>query len=250
MFRVVIPARYGSSRLMGKPLKMIGDKPMIQHVYDRGVESGAASVVIATDDERIEKVAKALGAEVFMSDIPHNSGTERIAEVVEKLGYDDNDIIVNLQGDQPCLPSILVKQVADCLKNNPQVKMSTLYTKLMSEEDIFNPNAVKVVLDKNNCALYFSRATLPWMRDEFAAKKSVDLNIFHQHMGLYAYRAGFVKKYITFEESPLEIYEALEQLRVLWNGYKIVAAEALAVPGPEVNTPEDLEKAQVFLLQG
>jgi 3-deoxy-manno-octulosonate cytidylyltransferase (CMP-KDO synthetase) len=247
MFRVVIPARYGSSRLMGKPLAMIGDKPMIQWVYENAVKSHADSIVIATDDARIEKIAKSLGADVFLSDIPHNTGTERIAEVVEVLGYDDDDIIVNLQGDQPFLQGELVKQAAELLAQHDHVFMSTLYIPMPSHEEVFNPNTVKLVLDKEQCALYFSRAPIPWLRDEFTKdNKKFDLSIFHQHIGVYAYRAHFIKKYITLSESPIEHYESLEQLRVIWNGYKIIAASVKVIPGQEVNTPEDLDKAQVY----
>ncbi len=244
MRHVIIPARYGSSRLPAKPLALIQGKPMIQWVYEKAIAANVDSVVVATDDERIADVVKALGADVFMSDKPHESGTERIAEVVEARGYGSEDIIINFQGDQPFLQSVLVNEVASCLENNPDFPMATLYIPFIDEADIFNPNAVKIVLDKHKRALYFSRATIPWQRDDFAKNpKRIDLSRFHQHIGLYAYRPEFIKQYISLTPSPLENEEMLEQLRVLWHGYSIVAAEASVIPGQEINTKEDLVRA-------
>jgi 3-deoxy-manno-octulosonate cytidylyltransferase (CMP-KDO synthetase) len=246
MFHIIIPARYQSSRLPGKPLLDIGGIPMIVHVYRQALKAGAGSVVIATDDERIENVLLAEGAQVFMSDIPHDSGTERLGEVVEKLDYSDDDIIVNLQGDEPFVPIQLLQQVGNDLQQHTAASMSTIYIPLDNHEDVFNPNVVKVVLDKENYALYFSRAPIPWLRDDFAddKKDDFDLSLFHRHIGIYAYRASFIKQYARLPISPLEKYECLEQLRVLWNGHKIILSEAIAVPGQEVNTVQDLEKAR------
>lgn len=246
MFHIIIPARYQSSRLPGKPLLDIGGIPMIVHVYRQALKAGAESVVVATDDKRIEKLLLDEGAQVFMSDIPHESGTERLGEVVEKLEYSDNDIIVNLQGDEPFVPIKLLQQVANDLQQHYSASMSTIYIPLDNHEDVFNPNVVKVVLDKENFALYFSRAPIPWLRDDFAEGKKEDFNLslFHRHIGIYAYRANFFKEYIKLPVSPLEKYECLEQLRVLWNGHKIILSEATAIPGQEVNTAQDLEKAR------
>lgn len=246
MFHIIIPARYQSSRLPGKPLLEIGGIPMIVHVYQQALKAGAESVVIATDDKRIEQVLLAEGANVFMSDVPHDSGTERLAEVVDALDYSDDDIIVNLQGDEPFVPTKLLQQVAQELQENSMASMSSLYIPLEVHEDVFNPNIVKVVLDKHKFALYFSRAPIPWLRDDFAEEKvdDFDLSLFHRHIGIYGYRANFIKEYVKLPSSPLEQYESLEQLRVLWNGYKIILAEASTMPGQEVNTAEDLEKAR------
>lgn len=245
MFRIVIPARYKSTRLPAKPLALIGDKTMLEHVYARALEAKADSVVIATDDERIKALAEQLGASICMTDENHPTGTDRIAEVVEQMDYDDNDIIINLQGDCPFLPGKLLQQVGQALAEHPEASVSTLYTSINHPDEIFNPNIAKVVLDKNNYAMYFSRAPIPWLRDHFGKqdRDNIDLNIFHAHIGVYAYPASFVKQYRNLPASPLENYEGLEQIRVLWNGYKIIAVEAEMLPGQEVNTPEDLATA-------
>jgi 3-deoxy-manno-octulosonate cytidylyltransferase (CMP-KDO synthetase) len=249
MFRIVIPARYKSTRLPAKPLAMIGDKTMLEHVYLRALEAGADSVVIATDDQRIQKLGEQLGAEVCITADNHPSGTDRIAEVVELMDYDADDIIINLQGDCPFLPGKLLNQVAQTLKQASTASVSTLYTNINNQEEIFNPNIAKIVLDKNSYAMYFSRAPIPWLREQFGKEDmgEIDLTIFHAHIGVYAYRASFVKQYRNLPMSPLENYEALEQLRVLWNGYKIIAAKAIVLPGQEVNTPEDLAAANKLL---
>ena len=251
MFRIVIPARYASSRLPGKPLKMIGDKSMISHVYQRALEAKPASIVIATDDKRIEDVAAADGADVYISSIEHSSGTERIAEVVREKAYADDDIIVNLQGDEPFVPAVLLHQVVKALEENKDAQMSSLFIPLESYKDVFNPNVVKVVLDKNNCALYFSRAPIPWLRAAFenTEPENFDLSLFHRHIGIYGYRAKFLKDYDQLTVSALETQTSLEQLRVLWNGYKIVLAKAITLPGQEINTEEDLKRAQEIVFK-
>lgn len=247
MFHIIIPARYQSTRLPGKPLLPIGDKPMISHVFERAMASGAKSVMVATDDQRIADVFPA--EQVFLSSTPHHSGTERIAEVVDKMGYNDDDIIVNLQGDEPFIPTELLQQVAGVLAENPGADMATLYTPIQSVDDVFNPNIVKVVLDKHNYALYFSRAQIPYSRDGFAGEqKSLTAELYFRHIGLYAYRVKFIKQYIQLSETPLERLECLEQLRVLAHGHRIVLAEALKLPALEVNTEEDLEKARDYYL--
>lgn len=251
MFRIVIPARYQSSRLPGKPLLEIGGTPMITHVYQRALETGADSVIIATDHQDIVTVCEELGADYFLSNADHQSGTERIAEVVAEKNYADDDIIVNLQGDEPFVVPVLLKQVADALACNPSASMSSLFIPLETHEEVFNSNVVKVCLDKNNYALYFSRASIPWLRGVFDQQhdNDFDLSLFHRHIGIYAYTAKFVKQYIELPVSPLEKQECLEQLRVLWNGHKIIMAEAHELPGQEVNTESDLQKAREFFEQ-
>ena len=248
MLRIVIPARYQSSRLPGKPLVDIGGKPMIAHVYERALATKADSIVIATDDQRIVDVCHDFKAEVFYSEQDHQSGTERIAEVVTQLGYADDDIIINLQGDEPFVDPSLLNQVASILEASDLAKMSSLYAPIEIHEDIFNPNIVKTILDKNNYAMCFSRAAIPWLHGVFDQNEipDVDLSLFKKHIGIYAYYTGFIKEYIELPLSPLEKPESLEQLRVLWNGYKIILGKALAATGQEVNTEADLEKARLF----
>ncbi len=241
-FTVVIPARYHSSRLPGKPLVDIGGKPMIQWVYEQSLKSGAERVIIATDDARIEAKAKAFGALVCMTSDKHESGTERLAEVVEKMAIEQDHIIVNVQGDEPLIPPAIIRQVADNLANNSQAPMATLAVEISDESEVFNPNAVKVVTDANGFALYFSRATIPWDRDNFgtAGSKGI-LQPLLRHIGIYAYRAGFINTYINWQPSTLEKIECLEQLRVLWYGEKIHVDVALESPPAGVDTPQDLE---------
>ncbi len=248
-FRVVIPARHASTRLPGKPLLEIAGKPMIQHVYERALDCGADSVVIATDDERIQKVAESFGADVCMTSPDHPSGTERLAEVVSKLSYDKDDIVVNVQGDEPLMPASLVEQVAELLAQSNSADVATLCTPILDGNDIFNPNVVKVVTDKEGNALYFSRAPVPWHRDAFAEEKDIvlDDSVYFRHIGLYAYRVSFLKDYTSLTPSPLEIIESLEQLRVLWHGRKIAVANAYDIPGPGVDTIEDLKKVEMIL---
>ncbi|WP_018690764.1 3-deoxy-manno-octulosonate cytidylyltransferase [Algicola sagamiensis] len=251
-FVVVIPARYASSRLPGKPLADICGKPMIQHVYEQAVQSKASQVVIATDDARIEKACESFGAEVCMTSPDHQSGTERLAEVIEKLALSDEMIVVNVQGDEPLIPPRVISQVAENLASC-EAKMATLSVSL-DEADIFNPNAVKVVRDKAGMALYFSRAAIPFDRAHFRFNEvswqqatGVDMSLYQRHIGIYAYRAGFIRDYIEMTPSPLEKIESLEQLRVLWHGEKIHVAEAIQTPPAGVDTPEDLEMVKQIL---
>lgn len=241
-FIVVIPARYQSTRLPGKPLLEIGGKAMVQHVVDKARESGADRVIVATDDERI---ADAVDCEVCMTAASHESGTERLAEVVEKLSLSDDAIVVNVQGDEPFIPADNIRQVADNLANAPLAKMATLSTPLTDNGDVFNPNAVKVVTDNQGYALYFSRATIPWNRDDYPDK--VSPQAVQRHIGIYAYRASFISEYIELAISPLEQIEKLEQLRVLWHGEKIHVATALTCPEAGIDTPEDLKRARQFV---
>lgn len=220
MRRIIIPARLASTRLAKKLLLPVQDKPLIIHTYERAVACNFDSVVIATDDQQIAKVVKEYGAEVCMTDPQHPSGTDRCAEAFEQLGYHDEDIIVSVQGDEPLLPVANIWSVAQNLMDYPKADMTTLCDAIMTHEDLFNPNCTKVVFDKDNFALYFSRAAIPWARDHFPAALPNDLHFF-RHVGLYAYRGAFLKQYPKLERSPLEVLESLEQLRILWHGYKI-----------------------------
>lgn len=247
-FRVIIPCRYGSTRFPGKPLADIAGKPMVQHVYERAVESGAESVVIATDDDRIRKVAEEFGAHVCMTSPDHTSGTERIAEAVVALGYLEDEVIVNVQGDEPLVPPVVIKQVAEDLLKYENAKVATLYEEIKTVKELWDPNIVKVVPSKRGYALYFSRAPVPWDREHFPLKEGQPLETEHfRHVGIYAYRAGFLQEYMEWESSALEQMEKLEQLRVLWNGGRVHVTPAQAVVPPDVNTEEDLKAVRKIL---
>ncbi|AUC88125.1 3-deoxy-manno-octulosonate cytidylyltransferase [Alteromonas sp. MB-3u-76] len=241
-FTVIIPARYGSSRFPGKPLALINGKPMIQHVVERATEAGAENVIVATDDARIEEVAKAFSA-VCMTSSDHQSGTERIAEVVEKMALNDDAIVVNVQGDEPFIPAENIRQVALNLTNATQCDMATLTTPVTATDDVFNPNIVKVVVNTNDEAIYFSRSPIPFERDRMMANKN-DANtaLYHRHIGIYAYRARYIQQYINYKPSALEQIESLEQLRALWYGDSIHCQQAVASPPIGIDTPEDLER--------
>lgn len=239
-FTVVIPARYQSTRLPGKPLADIGGKPMIQWVHEQALQAGADKVIVATDDSRVEQAVKAFSGEVCMTSPDHESGTERLAEVVEKMSIPDDHIIVNVQGDEPLIPPSIIAQVANNLANS-QAPMATLAVEIEDEAEVFNPNAVKVITDKDGYAMYFSRATIPWDRDNFAARPQAIVQPLMRHIGIYAYRAGFINTYINWQPTALEKIECLEQLRVLWYGEKIHIEVAKEAPAAGVDTPEDLE---------
>lgn len=245
-FTVVIPARYQSTRLPGKPLADIGGKPMIQWVYEQALQSGAEQVVIATDDARVEAAVHAFGGNVCMTSSHHESGTERLAEVVKLMGIADHHIIVNVQGDEPLIPPSIIKQVANNLANS-SAPMATLAVEITDQAEVFNPNAVKVITDQEGYALYFSRATIPWDRDNFAAGGQTVIQPLLRHIGIYAYRAGFINTYINWQPSVLEKIECLEQLRVLWYGEKIHVAVAKEAPPAGVDTPEDLELVRALV---
>ncbi|MGR5119105.1 3-deoxy-manno-octulosonate cytidylyltransferase [Vibrio astriarenae] len=247
-FTVVIPARYQSSRLPAKPLADIAGKPMVQWVYEKAMQSGASRVIVATDDQRIEQVVKSFGGQVCMTSPDHQSGTERLAEVIEQLNIADDEIIVNVQGDEPLIPPVIIRQVADNLAQS-QAPMATLGVAIEDEEEAFNPNAVKVVTDANGYALYFSRATIPWDRDHFAKQEGGLQQPLMRHIGIYAYRAGFINNYVGWAPSQLEQIECLEQLRVLWYGERIHVELAKEAPEAGVDTPEDLEKVRAILSQ-
>lgn len=247
-FTVIIPARYASSRLPRKPLADIAGKPMIQHVWEKAQQAGANRVIIATDHEEIEQVAKTFSAEVCMTSTEHNSGTERLAEVIEKMAIADDEIIVNVQGDEPLIPPVIIQQVAQNLAEN-QVNMATLAVKLETKEELFNPNCVKVVTDQKGMALYFSRAAIPFARDYFADCNDafVASQPYLRHIGIYAYRAKFVNQYICWQPTVLEKLESLEQLRALWYGEKIHVELAKEAPQVGVDTLEDLERVRQIL---
>lgn len=240
MFTVIIPARYASTRLPGKPLADIHGKPMVVRVMEQAIKSGASRVIIATDHPDVAAAVIAAGGEACMTNPDHQSGTERLAEVIDTYGFSDDEIIVNVQGDEPLIPPEIIRQVAQNLQGS-QANMGTLAVPIHSAQEAFNPNAVKVVMDKDGYALYFSRATIPWDRDQFAKSKEAIGDTFLRHIGIYAYRAGFIRRYIAWDASPLEKIEMLEQLRVLWYGEKIHVAVAEKAPGAGVDTPEDLE---------
>ena len=249
VFTVVIPSRFASTRLPGKPLLLIAGKPMIQHVWEQASKSSAQRVVVATDDARIEEACKGFGAEVVMTREDHNSGTDRLAEVAAKLGLAPDAIVVNVQGDEPLIPPSVIDQVAENLAAHPEARMATLAEPIEDVQALFNPNVVKVVSDLNGLALTFSRATLPWAREAFAQHPDVlpaDVP-FRRHIGIYAYRAGFLQDFVAWGPCWLENTEALEQLRALWHGVRIHVADALIAPPTGVDTPEDLERVRRLL---
>lgn len=247
-FTVIIPARYQSSRLPGKPLADIGGKPMVQWVYERAVQSGAEQVIVATDDSRVADVVTGFGGTVCMTSASHHSGTERLAEVIATLGIDDEHIVVNVQGDEPLIPPAIIRQVAENLAHS-SAPMATLSDEIDNVEEVFNPNVVKVVSDREGYALYFSRASIPWDRAHFAGKDKSVVTPLQRHIGIYAYRAGFINTYIHWQPSPIEHIESLEQLRVLWYGERIHVALAKETPPVGVDTPEDLELVRAIVAQ-
>ena len=251
-FNVIIPARYSSERLPGKPLKDLNGKPVIRRVYDQAVKSSAKRVIIATDDERIASIANQFGAEVCLTHAHHLSGTDRLQEVVENLCFAEEEIIVNVQGDEPFIPPANIDQLAAELASaKREIAMTTLYTPITRVEEIFSPDVVKVVTDKTGNALYFSRAPLPWDRKSFSQteKKLPAHSPYKRHIGIYAYRAEQLNAFVRWEKSPLEMAEQLEQLRFLWNGHKIRAIQAQQIPPAGIDTKEDLEQARRKLTQ-
>lgn len=239
---IIIPARYASTRLPGKPLADVAGKPLIQRVHECAVKSGAAQVVIATDDDRIFSAAEGFGARVIMTSAAHRSGTDRLAEVIEKLAIGADEIVVNLQGDEPLMPPALMRDVADRLSAHTDAQVATAGHAIQDRETLTNPNVVKVVCDARGYALYFSRAPIPWPRELMAGRGGAIRA--QRHIGLYAYRAGSVRRYASWPPCPPEEAEQLEQLRVLWHGERIVVHEARQTPEAGVDTPEDLERVR------
>lgn len=248
-FTVVIPARYASTRLPGKPLQDIAGKPMVQHVWEQAKKSAAERVVVATDDARIVEACQAFGAEVVLTRVDHNSGTDRLAEVATHLGLAADAIVVNVQGDEPLIPPLIIDQVAANLARNPQAAIATLAEPIEVVQALFNPNVVKVITDQNGLALTFSRAPLPWARDAFAQDRdTLPSGIpYRRHIGIYAYRAGFLHDFVSWGPCWLEEGESLEQLRALWHGVRIHVADALEAPPTGVDTAEDLERVRRLL---
>jgi 3-deoxy-manno-octulosonate cytidylyltransferase (CMP-KDO synthetase) len=248
-FKVVIPARYASTRLPGKPLRLIAGKTMIEHVWLRARQSDAEQVVIATDDERIAAAAAGFGAEVCMTRPDHSTGTDRLAEVVDTLAWADDTILVNLQGDEPLMPAELIRQAAADLAAHEHARIATAATAIRTAEEFFDPNVVKVVADRAGYALYFSRAPIPWDRDRFSAGHQVLPQPLTplRHIGLYAYRAGFLRSFARMETTRLETTECLEQLRALWNGERIHVLEIPAHPGPGVDTERDIALVEALI---
>ena len=245
-FIVIIPARLASTRLPNKPLADLGGKPMVVRVAERAQQAGAARVIVATDHDDIRAACEQHGVEVCMTRADHPSGTDRIAEVARALNLPADAVVVNLQGDEPLIDPALLQAAASRI--NAAVPMSTCAHPLHDAADAFNPNVVKVVLDKAGRALYFSRATIPWNRDAFAQSKEIlpAAYVPLRHIGLYAYRNDFLQAYPALQVSPLESIEALEQLRVLWHGYPIAVHVTDAAPAPGVDTPEDLERVRQY----
>jgi len=245
-FVVVIPARFASTRFPGKPLAQLDGKPMVAHVVDRAHESGADEVIVATDDRRIADAVAGCKCVVAMTRTDHATGTDRIAEVVAQRGWHDDTIVVNAQGDEPLLPPALVRSVATALEECPQAAIATACHPISDVAEFLDPNAVKVVFDTNHYALYFSRAPIPWPRDEFASGRSRlpdDLPAY-RHVGIYAYRCAFLRAYANLPQASLERFESLEQLRALAHGYRIAVSVQEHAPPPGIDTPEDLERVR------
>lgn len=243
-FNIIIPARFSSTRLPGKPLRDIAGKTMIQRVYEQARLSSADKVIVATDDQRIAEAVNGFGGEVCMTSTNHQSGTDRLQEVAGQYGFGDEDIVVNVQGDEPLIPPQVIEQVARNLSDNPLAGVATLCERIPSDEDFNNPNIVKVVTDTSGLALYFSRAPVPFPRDfdrDTVANMSPILQPM-RHIGIYAYRVAQLNHFVNWPMAPIEQLECLEQLRFLWNGERIHVAEAVAeVPGG-VDTEADLNR--------
>lgn len=254
-FTVVIPARYDSSRLPGKPLADIGGKPMIQHVYERAQESRANRIVVATDDDRIHSACAAFGAEVVMTSANHTSGTDRLEEVARKLDFEGDHRVVNVQGDEPLIPPALINQVADNLDLYPEAAIATLCERIHDARQVFNPNVVKVVFDHQGMAHYFSRAPIPWARDMWQNLSSLsgasvalaaDIAYF-RHIGIYGYRASVLSDFVNWAPAPTEKAESLEQLRALYNGARIHVDVAAENPPAGVDTEMDLQRIRSWI---
>ncbi len=247
-FTVLIPARYASTRLPGKPLADIGGKPMIVRVAERARRSGARRVVVATDDARIADAVRAHGVEAILTRADHPTGTDRLAEAAAALELAADETVVNVQGDEPLLDPGLMRQMAELLAAHPDAAIATACHPIGDAQEAFNPNVVKVTLDARGYALYFSRATIPWARDAFAADRStIPAGLpLYRHYGLYAYRVGFLRAFPALAPAPIERFEALEQLRALWHGHRIVVAIAPGTPAPGVDTAEDLARVRAL----
>ena len=251
-FTVLIPARYASTRLPGKPLLDIMGKPMVVRVAERARASGADRVVVATDDERIRMAASQHGIDAVLTRADHPTGTDRLAEAAAQLKLEDKAIVVNVQGDEPLLEPALIREVAEELRTHADAAIATACHPIDDPEEAFNPNVVKVVLDHAGYALYFSRATIPWARDAFAAALSkLPLGLpLYRHYGLYANRVGFLRHYPSLSPAQLERFEAHEQLRALWHGYRIAVRVTKGTPVPGVDTQQDLDRVRALYAAG
>ncbi|MFP6808990.1 MAG: 3-deoxy-manno-octulosonate cytidylyltransferase [Pseudomonadales bacterium] len=247
-FITIIPARYQSHRLPGKPLIDIHGKPMIQWVTEQASRSKAERVVVATDDERIAKVVEDFGGEVCMTSKNHPSGTDRLQEVCSILSLSEDEVIVNVQGDEPLMPASVINQVASNLVDSG-MDMATLWEKIGDVEDLLDPNIVKVVTDHQSRAIYFSRAAIPYPRDEFSSegRKLLSAMSYKRHLGIYAYRVSLLNRYVNWQPTPLEQTEKLEQLRALWHGVDIHIAEAIESIPPGIDTEKDLQRTLAAL---
>ena len=249
-FIVVIPARHASSRLPGKPLLDIAGKPMIQHVWERACQSGADAVFIATDHDAIREAAEAFGAKVCMTSPGHESGTDRLEEVASLLKLADDQVLVNVQGDEPLIPPAVIDQLAS-LMADADTRMATLYERISTAEQVFDPNCVKLVSDERDQALYFSRAPIPWYRDGFASGKNLpDDVVYKRHIGIYGYRAGLLREFVRWPVAGLEAVEKLEQLRAMSHGVRIKVAEACQPIPAGVDTADDLALVRALLADG
>lgn len=247
-FKIVIPARHGSTRLPGKPLLNLAGRPMIVHVCERALEAGG-EVFVATDDLRIQEAVKGLEVTAVMTREDHASGSERISEVADQLGWSDDTLIVNLQGDEPLMDPRLIQQLAEALGPSESARTATLAARIQERQEIFDPNAVKVVIDGNGHALYFSRAPIPWDRASFSTEGAVlkPEQVWYRHIGIYAYSTGFLRDYIRWPTSPLETVESLEQLRILYQGEKIRVVPVDSAPQAGVDTAADLARVDLLL---
>ncbi len=252
MFKVVIPARHASTRLPGKPLLDIAGLPMIVRVAQRAAQSGADALVVATDHEGIADAVRAHGFEAVMTRSDHATGTDRIAEVAEQLGWSPATVVVNVQGDEPLIDPDLIRQVAQALDQDPESSIATASSAITDSADFFNPAVVKVISDIHGRAMYFSRAPIPWARDAFATSRDTlpaDLGA-QRHIGIYAYRVRFLQRNARLDPAPMEQVEALEQLRALWHGYRIRVVADVPMPHAGVDTPDDLERVRALFAGG
>lgn len=249
-FKVVIPARHASTRLPGKPLLDIGGLPMVVRVAEVALASGAEEVCVATDHTEIAEVVTRHGHVAVMTRTDHPSGTDRIAEVAQLRGWQEDSIVVNVQGDEPLIDPELIRAVARSLAEHPTAAIATAAHPLHDTAAMINPNVVKVVLDKQGYALYFSRAPIPYARDAYAAQQPMPEQLpAYRHVGIYAYRTSFLRAYASLPPAGIETFEALEQLRALWHGYRISVAIAAAAPAAGVDTPEDLQRVREIFAQ-
>ncbi len=246
-YTVIVPARLASTRLPNKPLADIHGLPMVVRVAQRAALSNASQVVVAADSIEVVQACQAHGVRAMLTQGDHPSGSDRLAEASALLGLKPHDVVVNVQGDEPLINPVLINQVAELLVQRPSASMSTAAHEIHELAEFTNPNVVKVVIDQSQLALYFSRAPIPWWRDGFAKGiETLPQPAPLRHIGIYAYRVGFLQSFPTLQAAPIETGEALEQLRALWHGHKIAVHITPDVPGPGVDTPEDLERVRAL----